>query len=205
VIRDHLAHIERLSDAASRLDDLESMTETKPVDLGAVVRDRLDELRRSTGAVTVETDVAPESYVQANDLLPSVVDNLLGNAVEHAEEEPWLRVTVHPVGGRRDAVQFRVEDDGPGFDDAELAVHADAGATETALKHSDGVGLWLVRWIVDSYDGEFTVANDADGGAVVTVTLPAAGRAPPDGDRVASPGTGERSDSPTATVPDGRS
>jgi two-component system OmpR family sensor kinase len=176
VIRTQLAHIERLSDAANRLDDLESMTETEPVDLDAVVRDRLDELRRSTDAVTVETNLHPGASVLANDLLPSVVDNLLRNAVEHNDDEPWLRVTVRPRA--RGTVRLRIEDDGPGIDDAELAVHADAESTETALQHSDGVGLWLVRWIVDSYDGEFTLRNAADGGAVARVTLPAADRAP---------------------------
>jgi len=210
VIRDHLAHIERLSDAANRLDDLESMVETVPVNLGALVRDRIDELRQSTDSVTVETDI-DEAHVAANELLSSVVDNLLRNAVEHgstgsqtksddavehgstgsqtksddavergstsnrteADGDPWLRVTVQPTDGG-DAVRLRIEDDGPGFTDAELAVHADAGATETALQHSDGVGLWLVRWIVDAYDGRFEIENAADGGAVVTVTLPRA-------------------------------
>jgi len=190
VIRDHLAHIERLSGAASRLDDHESMTETKPVDLGVLVHERLDELRRSTDDVTVETKMHAESYVQANDLLSSVVDNLLRNAVEHGiadgqsatdggtpTTDPWVRVTIEPVPGRRDAVRLRVEDSGPGFTDAELAVHAEA--TETALQHSDGVGLWLVRWIVDDYGGEFAVRNADDGGAVATVTLPRAESPPP--------------------------
>ena len=194
VIRNHLAHIERLSDAANRLDDLESMTETEPIDFGALVRDRLDTIQRSTNAVTVETDIHPESYVRANGLLTSVVDNLLRNAVEHgstgsqpvaddavehgstsprspSEADSWLRVTVQP-DGRGDTVALRIEDDGPGFTDTELAVHADAETTETALRHSDGVGLWLVRWIVDAYGGDFTVENGDDGGAVVTVRLP---------------------------------
>jgi signal transduction histidine kinase len=257
VIRDQLAHIERLSDAASRLDDLETTIETGPIDLGTVVRDRVDELRRSTDGVIVETDI-DDATVWANDLLPSVVDNLLRNAVEHGstgnrtesgdavehgstgsrtsfddavehgstgseghgpsgsrpaaddnrtqsgdfgapkssraegadtfrtageagDDDPWVRVSVAPTA-RGDAVCLRVEDDGPGFTDAELAVHADTEATETALQHSDGVGLWLVRWIVDAYGGEFAVRNADDGGAVVTVTLPAASRSRSGGD-----------------------
>ncbi|MFB6256647.1 MAG: sensor histidine kinase [Haloplanus sp.] len=162
-----------------------------PVNLSALVRDRLDELRRSTDSVTVETDI-DETYVEANELLASVVDNLLRNAVEHGSTSnrtgsdnavehgstsnrtesgnAWLRVTVTPTD-RGDAVQFRIEDDGPGFTDAELAIHGDGRATESALQHSDGVGLWLVRWIVDAYDGRVDIGNAADGGAVVTVTL----------------------------------
>lgn len=209
VIRDHLAHIERLSDAANRLDDLESMTETKPVDVGRVVHERVDELRRSTDGVTVETDVDAAAYVRANDLLPSVVDNLLRNAVEHGstgnrtrsddgECAAWLRVTVRADTARRDAVVLRVEDDGPGFSDAELAVHTDAEATETALRHSDGIGLWLVRWIVDAYGGRFDVENAPDGGAVVTVRLPQV-TAPPSDD-----GEGDRQGESERSAPVGR-
>lgn len=194
VIRDQLTHIERLSDAASRLDDLESMTETEPIDLTGLVRERLGDLRRSSDAVTVETDLQPEARVRANDLVSSVVDNLLRNAVEHNDDEPWLRVTVRPMA-HGNAVELRVEDDGPGFTDAELAVHADTEATETALQHSDGVGLWLVRWIVDAYGGEFAVRNADDGGAVATVTLPAVSRSRSGGDGD-SESTGE-----TATTP----
>ncbi|MFB6109135.1 MAG: hypothetical protein ABEJ82_09925 [Haloplanus sp.] len=36
------------------------------------------------------------------------------------------------------------------------------------------IGLWQIRWIVTTYDGDLTVENAPEGGAVVTVTLPAA-------------------------------
>jgi signal transduction histidine kinase len=172
VIDDQLDHIARLSDAANRLDDLESMSETTPVDLGALAAERIDELRRIHRDVAVETEIERETYVQANDLLASVVDNLLRNAVEHNEGDPWLCVTVRPPPSRADAVELRVRDDGPGFSEAELAVHT--GGVETALRHSDGVGLWLVRWITDAYGGSVAVENASDGGAVVTIILPAA-------------------------------
>ncbi|MFB6102182.1 MAG: sensor histidine kinase [Haloplanus sp.] len=179
VIHDQLDHITRLSDAANRLDDLEAMVETEPVDLSALTTDRVEEVRRVHDGVVVETDIRPGTYVRANDLLASVVDNLLRNAVEHGDAEPRVWVTVRPTEGRSDTAELRVRDDGPGFSDTELAVHTDA--TETALQHSDGVGLWLVRWIVDAYDGELVVENDATG-AAVTVRLPAA-RTPTDRQR----------------------
>ncbi|GAB6860348.1 sensor histidine kinase [Haloplanus litoreus] len=180
VIHEQIDHIERLSDAANRLEDLEAMDETEPVDLGRLVEERIDDLRHTDDAVTVEADLHSDTYVWANDLLASVVDNLLRNAVEHgstgsqpkADDDPWVSVTVRPAGAHTETVELRVRDDGPGFSDAELAVHA--AATETALQHSDGVGLWLVRWIVDTLDGEVDVDNHPDGGAVVAVTLPGA-------------------------------
>jgi signal transduction histidine kinase len=197
VIHEQLDHIERLSDAANRLEDLESMAETEPVDLSRLVEERVADLRHTDDAVTVETVLRPDAYVWANDLLASVVDNLLRNAVEHGStssqpeaadavdhgDDPWVSVTVRPAGTRTEAVELRVRDDGPGFTDTELAVHADA--TETPLQHSDGVGLWLVRWIVGALDGDVDVGNHPDGGAVVTVTLP--GAPPPADSRMPGP------------------
>jgi signal transduction histidine kinase len=171
VVHEELAHIERLGEAANRLDDLDSMTEVEPIDLGALVTERVAELRRGTDGVHVETNVHAGTVVWANGLLASVVDNLLWNAVEHADGDPRLEVSVRATAAFDDTVDLVVHDHGPGFSASELAVHA--GSTETALRHSDGVGLWLVRWIVDAVDGEVTVANHDDG-AVVTVSLPAA-------------------------------
>jgi K+-sensing histidine kinase KdpD len=127
--------------------------------------------------------------------------------VAQDDTDAWIRVTVFPVErrGGRNAVQLRVEDDGPGFTEAELAVHATTGTTETALQHSDGIGLWLVRWIVDAYEGEFDIANADDGGAIVTVTLPAAEHVPAEEGR-ATPAAGvERAVSPSPTATDGGS
>jgi signal transduction histidine kinase len=175
-IEDGLDRIERLSEAARRLDELDAAAGDETVDLAALVRDRVATLRERHPAVTVETDVEPATVV-ATGLLGSVVDNVLENAVEHAGERPTVRVSVAERSGR---VELRVRDDGPGFAASELAVHE--RATETALRHSDGVGLWLARWIVESCDGEIALDNvdgDGDGGAVVVVRLPSAGTGRP--------------------------
>jgi len=164
VIRAQLEHIERLSDAANRLDDLESMTETEPVDLGALVRDRLDELRRSTDGVTVGTEIQSETYVRANDLLSSVVDNLLRNAVEHGSTSPRSQASENAVehgstSPRSQASKNAVEH----------------GSTSPRTQSGDAwLRVTVEPTIVDAYDGEFTVHNAVDGGAVATVTLPTA-------------------------------
>lgn len=179
IVRDQADHVLRLSDAARRLEELESGASTRPVDLAGVVADRVDQVREAHPEADVETDVPPEAYVRADDLLASVVDNLLTNAIEHGHDRPRVRVAVESAETPGRSVELSVRDDGPGFSEDELAVHS--RAIETALRHSDGVGLWLARWIVDSYDGEFAVANAPDGGAVVTVTLPSARPPPADG------------------------
>lgn len=183
-LRDQADHVERLSEAARRLDDLESGDGTEPVDLAALVRDRVGDARRAHPDLSVEAAVEPGTHADANDLLATVVDDLIDNVIEHAGRDATLSVTVRPVEAGS-AVELRVGDDGPGFSAAELAVHA--RATETGLQHSDGVGLWLTRWIVESYGGDLSVENAPGGGARVTVRLPAAR---PPGDGRSASGTG---------------
>nr|WP_245742125.1 ATP-binding protein [Natrinema salaciae] len=66
-----------------------------------------------------------------------------------------------------------VADDGPGIPPAETDVVT--GETDvTQLTHSSGLGLWLVRWVVDSYDGSVSVSESPPGGSRVEIALEAA-------------------------------
>lgn len=170
-VHNQIDHILRLSDAARQLDDLQATTR-EPVDLAALTRDRLDAHQRTYPDAEFERNVPETTYVRANDLLPSVVDNLIRNAVEHSDSHPRVRVSVAPGEDSGAPVVFRVRDDGPGFSTDELDVHS--RETETDLRHSNGIGLWLTRWIVESYGGELRIENAPAGGAVVTVVLPRA-------------------------------
>lgn len=94
---------------------------------------------------------------------------LIENAVVHADRDgPDVRVRVL-VGDGHAAVVF--EDEGPGIPDLEL--EALARGVEGALSHTDGLGLWLVTWIVENSGGERDVGREG-GSTVVTVALPAA-------------------------------
>ncbi|MFB6304700.1 MAG: ATP-binding protein [Haloferacaceae archaeon] len=167
IIRDQVDHVVSLSHAARRLNELNADRPLRAVDAAPLVEDRVAVVRERYPGAEVETDLE-NVRVRANDLLGSVVDNLLTNAVEHNEGSPHVRVVLEPVDGGRTA-ELRVSDDGPGFPERELELRADA--PETDLRHSDGVGLWLSEWIVETFDGELTLEN-ADDGARARIRLP---------------------------------
>lgn len=171
VLRSQVDDIERLSEAARQLDDLESDGATNPVDLVSVVDERIEAIRAEHPSAAIAVETPESAVVRANDLLTSVVDNVVRNAVEHQEGTPRLTVAVS-APPEATTVAMHVRDEGPGFSANELAVH-DAGA-ETTLRHSSGVGLWLTRWITEAFGGTVSLSNRADGGAEVTVELPAA-------------------------------
>lgn len=170
-IDDQLEHIIRLSDAAHKLDDLDRMETQRPIDLAALTRDRIAHLRDIRPKSEIRTDIQPSVIVIANRLLASVVENLLHNSVEHHPADPTIEVTVKEAPEDPDWAILRVADDGPGFTEEELDLYTKG--FETALHHSNGVGLWLAHWIVESAGGKLSISN-TERGALVTARLPTA-------------------------------
>ena len=107
------------------------------------------------------------------------VENLLDNAVEHNDaDRPTVSVAVE-VDDRW--VRLTVADNGSGIPELEQDVFA--SGTETPLKHSQGLGLWLVYWHVTASGGDVSIDADSEG-SFVTLSLPRAdgGGASPDDD-----------------------
>jgi len=140
-----------------------------PIDVVALVQQRATAVRQAYPDATVDVTAPDEALVSADWLLESALDNVVENAVVHSDGSPHLTVTVEDEGNE---VRVSVADDGPRIPDEEIEVFADG---ETQLRHSSGVGLWLVTWIVDSYGGDVSFEASA-GGNVVTLELPGAGR-----------------------------
>jgi PAS domain S-box-containing protein len=146
----------------------------EPIDVAEIVDDAVDAFDAADATLSVST--ADSCRAWADPGLQAVVDNLLENAVHHTESEPTVEVSVTRDG---EAVHLSVADDGPGIPPAEIDVVT--GETDiTQLTHSSGLGLWLVRWMIDSYGGDISFAESAIDGSRVEITLEAAPAEPSD-------------------------
>jgi PAS domain S-box-containing protein len=135
------------------------------------------------------TVAGPDSCpVEAAPRLEIAIENILENAAEHNDAaEP--HVTVEVESG--DTPVVTVADNGPGIPEAEIAVLHDE--RETALEHGSGIGLWLVKWIVDRSEAQLYFETIEEG---TRVTLHFGSKAEPpdqpDGDTTTRPvATGE--------------
>lgn len=132
----------------------------RPVDVARVVEEvtaRADE-RFPKLTATVDADAGVVAY--ADELLATAVWNVLENAVRHHDgEHPRVAVT---LVADADEVELRIADDGPGIPEEDRS--AVESGHETQLRHASGLGLWLVRWIVDGVDGELGFVDGADAG-----------------------------------------
>ncbi|WP_267639791.1 PAS domain-containing protein [Haloarchaeobius amylolyticus] len=181
---EHREYVEAICDSADHAVDLTTTAreisdvlladvgETEQVNLRPVLEREVGAVRAGNpgAAIAVETPVA-DVTVPANDLVNSVFRNLLKNAVIHNDKEV-ADVTVS-TAVHDDEVVVRVADNGPGIpDDHKETVF---GKGERGLgSPGTGIGLYLVRTLVESYDGRVTVADNDPEGAVFSVWLPLA-------------------------------
>jgi len=87
--------------------------------------------------------------VRADDLLPVVFNNLIGNAIKHGGPDVEIAVRVEEVNG---GVQVSVEDTGPGVpdEDKEAIFHR---YEQHKRGVGEGLGLYLVQIPVERYGG----------------------------------------------------
>lgn len=141
-----------------------------PVDVVSIVERRVESIRAAHPDALVEADLAAEAWAWADDLLEAALDNLLENSVEHNDGPPQIGVTVEQDDG---AVTVRITDNAPPIPDSELSVLS--SGRETPLHHGSGLGLWLVHWLVASYDGSLSFEQASDGNVVLLSLRAAAG------------------------------
>lgn len=116
----------------------------------------------------VEVDV-PDDLVLWGDIdrLTQVLLNLLRNAAVHGE--PPVELTARAVD---DGVRLEVRDHGPGVP-PELTEELFEGFTRGLRPDSVGLGLWIVRMLVEAHGGRVD-HEQADPGARFAVWLPSA-------------------------------
>jgi len=117
--------------------------------------------------------VAPCNFTVAigADRLEQIVINILENAIKHGRENGTVAVSVDALDARY--VEIRVDDDGPGVIAAEReAIFALAKRGANAVSKGTGIGLAVVRLMVERIGGEVDVVDSALGGARFRVRLP---------------------------------
>lgn len=112
--------------------------------------------------------------------LRQIVHNLVGNAVDATAglASPEIRLTALPVtntAGRPRAVRITIEDNGPGFSDNILSKAFEPYVTTKPT--GTGLGLPMVKKIIEEHHAKITLSNKTDGdsrvtGALITMVFP---------------------------------
>jgi len=113
--------------------------------------------------------------------LEQVLDNLVSNAIKFSPPGKQIRVTVREPGAR--FVECQVQDEGPGFTDADkikmFRRYSRLSARPTGGEPSTGLGLSIVKKLVLAMNGELACVSAAGSGATFAFRLPRAPHTPP--------------------------
>jgi two-component system sensor histidine kinase ChvG len=109
----------------------------------------------------------------SEDRMLQVFENLLDNAVSFTPNGKRIVVTSRREDG---TIVVRIADEGPGIPDENLGRIFDRFFTyrpdHPPTHRHTGLGLSIVKAIVEGYGGNVTAANDVRGGAVFEVRIP---------------------------------
>ncbi len=158
----------------SRLTQGRLQLEQEQVDFAVLVRkvvnDFADDARRSGIVLTI---IGPECLPGAGDglALEQIVENLVSNALKYGAFTP----VEAEVQARGDSVCIRVRDHGPGIPDEDrtrVFEQFERAVGRGERRSGFGVGLWVVRQLVEAMDGTVSIEDAPGGGASFSVTLP---------------------------------
>jgi signal transduction histidine kinase len=152
-----------------------------PVDLPSIVLAAIDAVRPAVRAREIDLNVSLGSVTREvwgdADRLQQVMWNLLSNAVKFTPPSGRIEVSVEEFAS---SVQITVADNGAGIDSAFLP-HVferfrQGDSSTTRLQSGLGLGLAIVRHLVDLHGGSVMVVSEGPGrGSTFVVTLPTRG------------------------------
>ena len=126
--------------------------------------------------IGIDIDVPDDLEIDGDaQRLEQALQNLASNAIRHTPEGGRIALAAEDTGT---VVRITIRDSGPGIA-AEHLPHvfdrfykADASRTATGNASGSGLGLSIVRAIVERHGGTITAANAPDGGAQFEIRLP---------------------------------
>ncbi|WP_299196750.1 CHASE2 and HATPase_c domain-containing protein [uncultured Erythrobacter sp.] len=179
---DTMARIRKQADRTLKLADdfvqlarLESPNlQLEDSDIGALIEEACDRayVLAEAKQISIEQHLPEEPCFADVDasLIARMLDNLIGNAVKYSPENSVIEVRLEANGGHQPRII--VADNGAGLPEARLKdPFARFGAHATHAGPSAGLGLALVKKVVDAHHGTITVASREGEGTQFTIAL----------------------------------
>ncbi len=140
----------------------------EPINLKNVIEEEIEKMEIKYDEPIFSVDEIPEVNVKANELLNSVFKNLLNNAVRHNDKRS---TKIHlSFSQENNHIIVSIADNGPGI--SEESKDEIFGIGEKGLESTGtGVGLYLVRTLVQKYDGKVWIEDNKPEGSIFKVEL----------------------------------
>ena len=125
--------------------------------------------------LVVDTPLEPTFVVADPARIDQVLTNLLANATRHTKVGT-VRLKLYPYDGKLGCLRFEVSDTGPGIDNDRIPTLFDPYTRFgeiTRKGEGAGLGLAVVRSVLQFLGGNVSVSSETGQGTTFTVTIPA--------------------------------
>ncbi|MBO5557434.1 HAMP domain-containing sensor histidine kinase [Ruminococcus sp.] len=176
IIIDETSRLSKLSSNILSLTKLENQTT-----IGKKKRFRIDEQIRkiilmlepewSKKDIDMDIDLEDIIYVGNEDLMGQIWQNIINNAIKFTPQNGIIKVNLFRGGN---GIVTKIWDNGPQIpaDKKDKIFEKFYQGDRSRATEGNGLGLALVKRIVDLADGKISVDNPFEGGVVFTVELP---------------------------------
>lgn len=160
---------------AARLESSYLLQKTK-LDLIEVVHYCSQNILDSNENVSINIQ-SPEDIIEINAdraAIITAINNLLGNAIKYSESNADINIDISKEAG---FVSLKIKDKGPGIPTVEkeqvFKKFYRVGNEEIRKTKGTGLGLYIVKSIVEGHQGTIKIKDNAPKGTIFTIELPA--------------------------------
>lgn len=145
------------------------------LDLGEIIIDSAEKVERKYPTATIELDIEEDLPFFSGDPagVTSIAVNLIENAAKYSQPQPHIRISLHQVGKE---FHWSVSDNGPGISDPDKQriwrKFYRIGSEDTRMTKGTGLGLYIVRQLVDIHGGSIRVEDNEPDGSRFEIRLP---------------------------------
>jgi signal transduction histidine kinase len=174
-VMEQIGRLDRLVDSilASVRVGREQPPELRPVDIGAVIHEVVEELAPLLGHHRVEVNGGIRLFALTDSArLRQILEHLLENAVKYAPPETAIRIDWKLVEG---GVRIGIADEGPGIpEEWRERIFEPYARRETHTARGSGIGLYAARRLAGSMGARLWCEPAKRHGARFVISLPAA-------------------------------
>jgi signal transduction histidine kinase len=155
-----------------QLEDHAAFLRRSRIHLNDLVPSAIESVRAEASFKRIAVDHETKSDFEVNadpHYLRIAIANLLSNSIKYSPEDSTVRVDAARLHG---AVDIRIRDEGPGIDAVEAGLIFERYRRGSSTTPGLGLGLYLVRRIVEMHGGQVMVSKEQPKGSSFTIHLP---------------------------------
>ncbi len=183
VLNEHLNYVnmetDRLSKLVGSLLTVTRLEEIKPSITGLNLSDEINTVVRILSPMAAEKDITIISDIPGNlmvsadrDLFREIIINLVDNAIKYGKNSGLVRIN---LSEKDDTITLKISDNGKGIKDKDLPYIFDNFYMSDDAREGgkgSGIGLYVVRRIIDMFGWEICVESTGEDGTGFTISIP---------------------------------